>query len=234
MYKLVSEFRNHYISDTDTNNYGIALNARGVFKDLVEFVIEFSEKHTLPLDFLIKMNNNLINLGELYIDNQISKFRESEIRLSKLTMSVEDDRYSIDRHVFYELVDHLNELGTVELYEGFYSWESIWEQVRALYFPDLPKRVESSFFFENIESCDLYSKRVGMGVICKAHVLRTDKIFKGDMNLIDELMPSTTAANAKEQANKYWEGSNSLNSLTEIIFQGRFQLEKIRLTKLLS
>jgi hypothetical protein len=108
---------------------------------------------------------------------------------------------------------------------GTFLWEYYLEKVRSEEFKHLPKRMVSTFFFDNIESCNYYKNNHlnGIGQIKNIELVETKKTFEGDMNIIDAIENSISRDELLETIRKYWRGEKSDNPITEIVFQGEFR-----------
>lgn len=89
--------------------------------------------------------------------------------------------------------------------------------------------MNSFFLFENYEDCEYYIKNhKGGGEICEVELIQTRKLFKADMNLLDEIPNFYTYKEVNNVVNKYWKQELSRKPVFEILFQGKCILKPIK------
>jgi len=225
-YKVVNEIKSDVLIDTENTNYSSTLSGMLNHNAFFQIMLHFSEKKKLPLDFFILLNNNLAFMGNEYI-KQIPLSKNGIFEISVLTGKVHHKEKHIDERELIEIIEFTDKNGIKVFDQGFYLWEYIFEKIRRREFQEKQSRIEAFYLFENEADCNYYiNTHKRGGVICEVEIEEQKKIFRGDMNLMDETTFEWTIEEAYNQARKYWKGELSKNPKMEILFNGKCKLKK--------
>ncbi len=226
-YKVVDRINSEAIIDTAKTNYSLTLSSKEAYRKFIDVVTHASSRLDVPIDFFVSLNNNLALWGNVYLDN-LSKPKNGQFELISLTTNAKHSNTFISISDFVSVVEQLDNIGINLFQEGFYLWEKIYEDVRALKYTDKPSRDSSFFLFDNLESCKYYiEKHKGGGQICQVELIKTRTLFKADMKLLDEIPNHFTYRQAAKQVDKYWNGKISTKPVFEYLFQGTCKLTPI-------
>ncbi|WP_313360783.1 hypothetical protein [Empedobacter sp.] len=214
------------IYDTTTKNYGQSLNF-APYVHYLQVYLSVMKSNNISADILPIISNNIYNLQDDYL-NQLSQaiVDEEYIDLYELT-NLNEHRFqripiawinhfiqSFDEHNQFVYIDN-----------GTYLWEYLSEFVRMNFYPDKPKRLESTFLFDTIESCNYYiTKHLrGNGKIYEVELIEIDQLFEGDMKIIDDIPTYILFEDLINEFDAYWQGQEELEPVKEFIFQGKFR-----------
>jgi hypothetical protein len=206
----------NYGNSFDTNYYDYF---RKVYGNIME-------KVNIPIDVLVLINNNIYTLGSDYGQKINAAINGEFLDIFKLTQNSKHIGYHLHVDFIDEFLQSFDEDNQFIFFDnGTFLWEYYLEKVRSEEFKHLPKRMVSTFFFDNIESCNYYKNNHlnGIGQIKNIELVETKKTFEGDMNIIDAIENSISRDELLETIRKYWRGEKSDNPITEIVFQGEFR-----------
>ncbi len=222
-YKVVNAIDSEAIIDTEKTNYSTTLVKRKKLENIIEFIVNSSEKLDLPLDMYFTINNSLVMQGEDYLRN-FPKAKNGIYRLSDfitLNGSVYS-KYTISENELVKIIEGILEIGLELFNEGFYLWEYLYEKLRT---KSSPCRYNSFFLFDSKKDCEFYiQNHKGGGTICEVELINTKSLFKADMNLLDSVENYNTYNEAKEIIQRYWNEDESKNAIFEYLFQGKCKL----------
>ena len=105
-------------------------------------------------------------------------------------------------------------------------WETLYERSRKTYFPEKPSRLDSYFAFSteaDVEKFRLRSHR--MHKLKTFETNRCNVVHIGDMEHLDQIVPTMTANEAAVKTHHYWQGTTTENPLLEYLVQGKLSLQ---------
>lgn len=226
-YKVVDYIDSSVIIDTEVCNYSITLSRQRDYENLIAFITKSSDTLDLPLDMYFTLNNNIVILGNLYIQ-QFPKSNNGIFEVYDFTKIEKHKYFFINEIKLIEIIEYLISIDISVFNEGFYLWEYIYEKVKLLKHSIKPTRIKSFFLFENIADCNYYiNKHKRGGTICQVELIETKSLFSADMNLLDIIPNHFTYKETAKQADSYWNGDVSDKPIMEIIFQGKCELVPI-------
>jgi hypothetical protein len=216
--------------DTKHSNYGANFSTK--YDHFLDSYFNVATKIDLPIDFLVSVVNGIVNFGDDYINNNIAPaiVNEFYVDLFKVTKNPKHKSIVIPIQLLNDFIQSFDgENPFILFYEGFYLWERYFEMVRLKIFSDLPNRKQCLFFFDNLDDCNDYikNKNGGLGQIYEVEILEQSNLFKGDMNLIDELDESITYNNILKEVFNYWDGKSSSRPIFEYLFEGKCKLKNL-------
>ena len=218
------------IYETSVMNYG------DNFKDnhydhFLKTYFSVLDQVNLPVDFLVSATNQIMAMGDMYTDVLMDAIdNENNIVLYKVTRNEKHKNYKIPVSIMGEFLQSFDEHNQFIYFDnGTVLWEAFFEKVRAKEFPHLPSRMNSTFLFSDIQSCTFYQKNHcgGQGTVVEIETVRTDKIFEGDMKIIDDIENSISRDELTEKIRQYWKGEQTTNCVKEYIFQGEYNINDL-------
>lgn len=227
-YKVVNFINSEVKINTKNTNYGKTLIHSPKYEKFIECVVNSSKKLNLPFDFYITLNNNLAIFGNEYL-NKLFPRKDVFNLTTFVTNPLTDDytKYTIHFNDLKDFIESINKVGINLFEEGFYLWEYLYELERTN--NRLPKRENSFFLFDNKKDCEYYIKtHKGYGEICEVEITEIKNLFKGDMNLLDEIENYFTYSESKILIDKYWNQEESSNPVFEYLFEGECILKPIK------
>lgn len=222
------------LSKTYSSNdkrFGNSLN----FEKYIYFLnIYFSimKTNNISADFLVLLNNNVFMYGNEYlkiVDEAI--IDEVFIDLHKITNIEEHKNQIISILAINQFLQSFDEQNNFIFFDnGSYLWEYINEAIRFNFFREKPKRTDSIFLFDSIESCNYYISNHlnGQGKIYEIELLEKNNIFEADMRIIDNIQNQILFEDLINEFSDYWKGKLTLNPIKEIIFQGSYKYKNIK------
>lgn len=223
-YKVVDQITVPVTIDTKKNNYGTTLKNQGIHEKLIEIVTASSKKLDIPLDVYFTLNNHIASGGNDYLAQfplPVSGYYD----VSNLTSHLNANLYKIPENEFRKFIADIDANNIYIFLEGHYLWEYLYEEARLSTNNTLPSRKESLFLFENIADSKYYiDTHKGFGTICEVELIDTVNLFRGDMNLLDEIPNYLTFHQTINWANRYWKKESSSKPVYEILFQGTCRL----------
>lgn len=111
-----------------------------------------------------------------------------------------------------------------ELSTNRFPWEFVYEIVRRDYFPNLPKRTESYFVFDNLSDAREWQRRRSDYTVCQVHVEFLHDSFTGDMYYLDSVEINASYNEILESVSNYWSGNISHAPNIETMLQGKLRL----------
>lgn len=226
-FKVVNEIASQVKIDTKKTNYGKTLIHEKEHGKFIECVVNSSKKLNLPFDFYIMLNNNIAMFGNDYL-NGLPKSDIYNLTTFVTSPLINDySKYTIHFNELKKFIESIDNIGINFFNEGFYLWEYLYELERSN--SSLPKRGNSFFLFDNLIDCEYYiQNHKGGGVICEVELTKTDKLFKGDMNLLDQIENFHTFSESKKIIEKYWNQGKSDKPVFEYLFEGECLLKPIK------
>ncbi|MFN3753711.1 hypothetical protein [Flavobacterium sp.] len=226
-YKVVDEIKGSVKIDTKQSNYSTTLINKLLHQKLIQIICDSSKKLNIPLDIYFTLNNNIAMGGNDYLTTfpiALNGF----YNVSNLTASPNIVHFKIPEIDLRKFISDIDDNQIYFFAEGYYLWEYIYEQSRAANYSHLPAREDSFFLFENISDCEYYIKtHKGFGKICEVELLTTTALFRGDMNILDEIPNYLSYKQTLHSADRYWKGLSSAKPVYEILFQGSCILKEI-------
>ncbi|MEL1243992.1 hypothetical protein AAEO56_06940 [Flavobacterium sp. DGU11] len=220
-FKVVSPLSGPITIDTSVSNYGESLANRQNYDRLLEIITQSSEKYGFPLDIYFTLNNAIALSGNDYLRN-FPPHKDDVYNLSFLCTSQNRRDILMDREDLIQFIKDIDQAGISLFDEGNYLWEYIYEKVRALKYPHLPARHQSIFLFETVQDCNYFMNKHGMfGAICQVDIIQQDALFRGDMNIYDEIPNHFSYQQTFDEASRYWDAKVSNQPVYEILFQGK-------------
>ena len=118
--------------------------------------------------------------------------------------------------------------------EGCYIWEYLWELVRQAKYPNCISRCNCLFAFESKGDAEKYLKeRIkenpshAIDKICHVEITHIKKQEVYDMRWLDEIEIFAKYDEYIKAADNYWSGKMTKNPLKEVLFQGTYCLRNI-------
>lgn len=227
-YKVVENITKPVTVDTATHNYGTTLANRNMYNPLLDIITNSSADYDFPLDIYFTLNNNIALHGNSYLENfpqPVGGYYD----LSHLCTAQHRRSLPMKQNDLVKFVEDIDSNGIILFHEGFYLWEYIYEHARSKSFPECPARHESFFLFENKEDCRYYIETHGKfgGKICEVEIINTKNLFRGDMNIYDEIPNHYSFAETSAEADRYWGGKLSQKPIIEVLFQGTCELKPL-------
>ncbi|KZE73355.1 hypothetical protein AV926_18400 [Myroides marinus] len=227
-YRIGNYNENELFLDSSINNYGQNFTTQHDY--FLDKYFKIVNKLDLPIDFLISINNGIAIGGDYYIENDIRPaiVQENFVELYKITKNEKHQNIIIPIALLNEFIQSF-EIPFELFLAGNYLWEKYFEIVRNKIFPNLPKRKDSIFLFDSIESCRYYinQHKNGYGDIFQVELLETKELFKADMNIYENINESITYNDLIKELFKYWNQDASESPIFEYLFQGKCKLKKI-------
>lgn len=223
-YKVVDQITAPVTINTQNNNYGTTLKNIDLHQKLIKIVTESSKKLDIPLDIYFTLNNLIADRGNDYLA-QFPLPVNGRFNVSNLTSPLNANFYEIPENDIRKFITDIDENNIYFFREGHYLWEYLYEEARLSFNIALPSRKESLFLFENIADCQYFiDTHKGFGTICEVELINTVNLFRGDMNLLDEIPNYLTFHETINWANRYWKKESSQKPVYEILFQGTCRL----------
>jgi len=226
-YKVVNFINSEVKINTKKTNYGKTLIHSKVHEKFIECVVNSSKNLNLPFDFYIMLNNNIAMFGNDYLSSLPSNNIYNLTTFVTSPLTNDYSKYSINFNDLKNFIESIDEIGINMFQEGFYLWEYLYELERKN--NSLPKRENSFFLFDNKKDCEYYIKNhKGGGEICEVELTKTENLFKGDMNLLDQIENYFTFSESKLLIDKYWNQGKSEKPIFEYLFEGECILKPIK------
>lgn len=118
--------------------------------------------------------------------------------------------------------------------EGCYIWEYLWEVVRQAKYPNCISRYNCLFAFESKGDAEKYLKeRIkenpshAIDKMCHVEITHIKKQEVYDMRWLDEIEIFAKYEEYIKAADNYWSGKMTKNPLKEVLFQGTYCLRNI-------
>ncbi len=218
------------IYDSYENRYGLKLDFRKYIHFLNVYV-SVMKQINISVDFLVLVNNNIYNFGNKYI-NQITNaiFNENYIDIAKITRIDKHKGQKLEIKYLNTFIQNFDEDKPFIFFDnGTYLWEYLIEMVRMNFFQGKPNRLDSKFFFTNIESCKYYNKTQlnNKGKIYEIEIIEQKSYFEGDMKFMDNFDNQILFLDLINEFNDYWESKTTKEPIIEVIFQGKYKYKNI-------
>ena len=217
------------IINTANYNYGIvAGGATEPTNNLYETILQISDisevgfyplilfasqvqKETLPKEL-----GELLSLKDLTLKVNLQKF----IKASTNNLTVDGDLLSQ-----LTLAAQNCEIWIESPEASVGLWEYLYELVRSGLFPSAPKRLESCFACNDIQSVINYRKKHGLGeIMCAVDGTKCKVAFEADMRILDDISSDFNMKRALSEVERYWNQEQSENPLLEVLLQGEIKL----------
>ena len=118
--------------------------------------------------------------------------------------------------------------------DGCYIWEYLWELVRQAKYPNCISRYNCLFAFENRADAEKYLKeRIkenpshAIDKICRVDIKYSERQEVYNMRWLDEIEIFAKYDEYINAADNYWSGKMTKNPLKEVLFQGTYCLRNI-------
>jgi hypothetical protein len=227
------ELNNIDFSKTYCSNdkkYGKSLN----FEKYIHFLnVYFSimKSNNISADFLVTFNNNMFLYGYDYL-KEISNaiVNEELIDIQKITNIKQHINQTISISSVNQFVNSFDEQNNFIFFDnGSYLWEYINEAIRLNFFNDKPKRLDSIFLFDNLDSCNYYISNHlhGQGKIYEIELIEMNEFFEADMKIIDNIENQILFEDLVNEFANYWRADFTKEPIKEIIFQGKYKYKNI-------
>jgi hypothetical protein len=218
------------IQNSYNSRYGKSLDFRN-YINFINVYLSIMKQLNISVDFLVLVNNNICSRGDEYL-NEISKsiVNENFIDIGKVTEKEEHQGQKMEIKHLNTFVQYFDENRPFRLFDnGTYLWEMTLEMVRMNFFKDKPIRLDSKFFFTDIESCKYYNEKYlnNSGKIYEIEIIKQDSYFEGDMSFIDNIENEILFLDLINEYNDYWKGKLTSKPIKEVIFQGEFKYKNI-------
>lgn len=225
------------IKDIDTNliynSYDTRYELNLDFKHYYHFLTTYlsvMKENNISVDFLIVLNNNICSWGNEYL-NILSHaiVDENFIDLQKVTNNKKHKNQKIEiRYVNSFIQSFDNENNFINFDNGTYLWEIILELVRGNFFSKEPNRLDSKFFFTDIDSCVYYNNKYlnGIGKIYEIEIIDKIEYFEGDMNIIERVQNHILFEDLINEFADYWKGKQTEKPIQEVVFKGKFKYKR--------
>ncbi|WP_159474753.1 hypothetical protein [Chryseobacterium sp. 18068] len=215
--------------DTNDSNYGKNFDFKN-HNIFLNSYLQIMKVNDISVDFLVEINNNIYSMGDIYLEKIENAIVTGDfIDIYQVTGNDKHQNQKI--HIkwinyFIKSLDENN--GFKEFYNGSYLWEFILEFVRCNLFKNAPNRLNSVFFFNDIDSCDYYIKKHlnGIGRKFEIETIQPTNHFKGDMKIIDNIENQIMFEDLFNEFADYWRGKMVSDPIEEIIYQGTYKYTK--------
>ena len=118
--------------------------------------------------------------------------------------------------------------------EGCYIWEYLWEVVRQAKYSNCISRYNCLFAFKNRADAEKYLKeRIkenpshAIDKICSVDIKYSERQEVYDMRWLDNISIFSTYNLYEKAVNNYWSGKMTKNPLKEVLFQGTYILRNV-------
>ena len=188
--------------------------------------------------FNLAQNTGLLILNAVRIAENVPAYWEDDLKVFLLSMQsdydlrkmlISDPIKTIHRNDLMEFavnyISHMNETGLYyDWGQNTYIWEYIWEMVRISDYSDKPSRIESQFFFDNIDNAKIFNSQIHGNdyQLARIHLLEGD--FQSfDMSWFSDIPSDITISEAEVYARNYWEQKQTDHPVMEFLFQGKYR-----------
>ena len=226
-YKVVDSLDEEITINTVDTNYSSTLNRYDEYWSLLETMVVTSRVSGLGFDFFYTLHNNIASWGTDYFES-LPAATNGVYSLATITGNEKDSDKFIFKQDLFDIGESLAHTKAPVLYEGYYLWEHLYDDVRLEKYEGLPNRLESFFLFDNVADCEYYiTNHKGGGTICEVELVDTEAIFKGDMTLLDGIPNDANYGDASIIIDRYWSGKTSKSPVIEYVFQGTCKLKPL-------
>ena len=118
--------------------------------------------------------------------------------------------------------------------DGCYIWEYLWELVRQAKYPNCISRYNCLFAFENRADAEKYLKeRIkenpshAIDKICRVDIKYSERQEVYDMRWLDSISIFSSYSLYEKVVDRYWCGKKTRNPLMEVLFQGVYNIQHI-------
>ncbi|NOQ25430.1 MAG: hypothetical protein GQ564_08710 [Bacteroidales bacterium] len=224
--------------DIDTNliynsfdtRYGLNLDFKP-YNHFLNTYLSVMKENNISVDFLTVLNNNIWSLGNEYLKILSDAIvDENYIDLQKVTNDKNHKNQRIEIRYVNSFVQNFdNENNFINFDNGTYLWEITLEMVRCNFFNKEPNRLDSKFFFTDIDSCNYYNDNYlnGIGKIYEIELIDKIEYFEGDMNLIERVQNHILFEDLINEFADYWRGKQTEKPIREVVFKGKFKYKNI-------
>ena len=225
-YKLIPE---NYIKlgsliDTNDDNYGKFLDKiTSTHKKLFDSFIEIDEKLEAGMDLYYILYNHLKFFGKRHIDSL-----GEHISLSSFTGNDDHGSATIEKKELYRIIKIVSNYEVGVLSNGTLLWEYLFEKRRKEKYSTIISRLNSYFVFKNENDCiEYFNRHKKNGQIVEIEPLKIDKIFEGDMQLMDCIENYFTISTINKIIDEYWEGKKTNKPIVEVLLSGKIRQKRI-------
>lgn len=212
--------------DTNKCNYGKGLDFE-YYEHFFSVYDSIMDQVNIPVDFLVSVNNQIYASGGDFVEVLKNCLHNDYVDIYQVTNIAEHRGYKMPIYLMNEFLQSFDEENQFIWFDnGTFLWEYFYEKVREEEFDHLPRRTNSTFFFETIENCNYFIKNQlgGIGLIHKVELVETTNLFQGDMSIMDAIQNSISRDELIEVIRNYWKGEKTDNPIMETVFQGKYQI----------
>lgn len=209
-----------------SSRYGLKIDFKP-YSHFLNTYLKVMKHNNISVDFLVLINNIIFDTGNLdTLRLQDAIVDNNFIDLYKITNSNNHIGQKLEikyLNYFTQSFDEKNKF--INFDNGTYLWETVLEIVRNNLFKENPSRLNSTFFFTEIDNCKYYINKhlEGLGNIYEVEILEAVEYFEGDMNFIDNVQNHILFEDLINKYADYWRGKQTGNPIPEIVFQGKFK-----------
>ena len=218
------------IYDSFNTRYGLNLNFKP-YNHFLNTYLSVMKENNISVDFLTVLNNNIWSLGNEYLKILSDAIvDENFIDLQKVTNNHNHKNQRIEIRYINSFVQSFDDKNNfINFDNGTYLWEITLEMVRLNFFKNEPNRLDSKFFFTDIESCNFYNNNYlnGIGKIYEIEIVDKIEYFEGDMNFIERIQNHILFEDLINEFADYWRGKQTEKPIQEVVFKGKFKYKNI-------
>ncbi len=216
--------------DTSKSNYGKNFDQKD-YEKFFEIYFRVMDQLNISVDFLISLSNQIYYHGDNYLKIVSNSIVDEEyIDIFSVTKNINHKNQRIPIALVNEFIQSFDEDNQFVFFnEGTILWEQILEKVRKNNFKNLPNRLDSTFFFDNISSCEYYIDKHlgGIGKMYEIEIIEIEEMFTADMKIIDGVNNQIRMKELIDEFTNYWKGITHENSIRELVFKGAFKYRQI-------
>ncbi len=218
------------IYDSFETRYGLNLNFEP-YSHYLNAYLSVMKENNISVDFLTLVNNNIYLQGNEYLATlSNASVDENFIDLQKVTNDQNHKNQRIEIKYLNSFIQNFEDENNFIFFDnGTYLWEIVLEMVRFNFFNKEPNRLESKFFFKDIDSCNYYNNNYlnGIGRTYEVEIVDAIEYFEGDMNFIDRVQNHILFEDLINEFADYWRGKQTEKPIQEIVFKGKFRYNNI-------
>lgn len=172
-------------------------------------------------DTILPMLQKAENQGDKYVNsylvNQYEELRVIQVEPLK-------DMLSLYKKYRDEMEIVLCDNDMTLLFEYFYEF------VRKNCFPDKTGRLNSVFFYDNLEVVADLIKEYGpqLGKICEAEFVETRSLDRYDLGCLSDIRPTSIFKECQDAVMNYWNGEITDHPTVEYLFSGKYILKELK------
>lgn len=184
---------------------------------------------------------------------QFDTVLESLQHCDELLLKLQNMENQGKKHIIASLVNSNEELGVLpieplkemlDLYQRFrdksgivlkdndltFIKEYFYEFVRRSYFPEKNSRLNSVFFYENLEVASMTAKELGHKFtdFCMVEIVETRSFDRYDQRWLTDIRTNCVFVECLEAVKNYWKGEMTDYPKIECLFDGKYVLKELR------